>query len=190
MDANTEITIDDLQDAIVLQLAEQYPDLSVDAYPDDRKALALPACLVELTDLEGVDSDDPMTGQVSALARFDIYVVLGFKTADVKREVRRLSAAIAAFVHKRRWGLPVGPTEFVSAGPDEFDVVSDVVGVRGQRPDQWEVWRIEIQLLVHFGQTVWTNEGVIPTEVLASYVPIIGIPHEDDYFPIAEAPDV
>lgn len=177
MDANTTIDLDQLHQSIVDSIAAQFPALkTVEDYYQNRKSLALPACLVELYDMEPDPSIDPGTGQLSVNAGFSAKIIIGFKTANAKREIRKLAASIAAFIQHKRWGLPVGPAMVTSISPDDFE----------PELDQFEVFSIEWQQVVHLGDSVWSNAGAdpIPTVVLASWSPDTGLSHEQDYVDI------
>lgn len=178
MNANTEITLDAVHDAIVAAIRAQYPTLeTVSDYPDERVRVATPACLVELADLEPGDMD-PGTGQQAVLARFQARIVIGFRETKAKRAVRAWSAAFIAFLRGQRWGLPVGPARFVSAGPDEFS----------PELDQYEAWLIEWEQVLHLGETVWRDDGLPPAQLYLGYSPRIGPPHEADYRPVDGLP--
>lgn len=174
-DRNTEIDINALHQSIVDAIAAEFPALAtVEDHDEARQQLSLPAVLIELTALEPAPDIDPGTEQLAVLARYDAHVIIGFKTTKAKREIRRLTAALAAFIHGQRWGKPVGPAEIVDIVPDDFSPALD----------RYECWLITWQQAVHLGASVWTNDGEIPTVVLASFVPEIGIPNEPVYVPI------
>lgn len=174
---DTQIDLDALHQAIIDAIAAQFPDLETVAdYREDRREIPLPAALIELSDMEAVPDEDPGTGQLAVTARFDARLIIGFRTAQAQREIRKMAAALGVLVHLNRWGLPVGPAEVLSLGPDEFS----------PELDQFVVWRVEWAQVVHLGQSVWTNEGTIPLTVLYSSVPDIGPPHEDDYRDVLE----
>lgn len=146
MNANTEINLDDVHQAILDKIAEQFPDLvTVADYWDDRKRLPVPACLVELTDMEGAPEDDPGTEQLAVLSRWEARIIIGFRTSSAKREIRKLAAALGAFIHQQRWGQPIGPAEVTAITPDEFS----------PELDQYEVWRVEWQQVLNLGLSVW-----------------------------------
>lgn len=151
MDAHTEVDLNALHQAVLDGIATRFPDLvTVDDYRDDRQSLPLPACLVELVDLEPDAELDPGTEQLAVLARFEARLVLGFRTTSAQREIRKLAAAVGAHVHRNRWGLPIGPAEVTAIGPDDFS----------PELDQHQVWRVEWQQLVHLGQSVWDGSNM------------------------------
>jgi hypothetical protein len=169
------LDLDALHTAIVDRLAAQFPAMqTVAAYPGDRTTLRAPAILVELEDFEGAPDDNPGTEQLPVVARFSARIVIGFRTANAKREIRKLAAAVGVFVHRNRWGQHVGPAEVLTITPDDFEPALD----------QFEVWRVEWQQPLALGAGVWTNDGSIPTEVLFSVVPDIGPPNVDEYEPV------
>lgn len=172
MGPNTEIDLDQVHQDIVDAIKAQFTDLvTVEAYYQDRKRLPLPACLIELTDMEPSAEDDPGTEQLAVLANFEARLILGFRAANVHREIRKLAGSLGAFIHQNRFGQPIGPATVTAITPDEFD----------PEMDQYEVWRVEWQHVIHLGSTVWTNDGTIPTSVLASWEPDTGTENEDKY---------
>jgi hypothetical protein len=177
MNAVTEISLDALHQAIIDAVAGQFPDLAtVEDYREDRKSLPLPAVLIELVDLEAAPDEDPGTGQLAMTARFEARVIIGFRTASAEREIRKLAAALGAFARLNRWGMPVGPAEVLTIGPDDFS----------PELDQYVVWRVDWAQVVHLGASVWVNDGTIPNDVLYSVVPEIGPGNEDAYRNVLE----
>lgn len=172
MGPNTEIDLSTLHQAILNAIAAQFPSVNtVEDYRDDRRSLPLPAILVELSDLEADPESDPGTEQLAVTARFEARVIIGFRTANAEREIRKLAGSLAAFVHQQRWGQPVEGAQVLTVTPDTFD--PDL--------DQYVVWRVEWQQVIYLGQSVWTNDGEIPETVLFSYEPETGVPNEDKY---------
>lgn len=171
--ANTEITIEQMQDAITTSIAAHFPALKAVALydEDDRDGKPLPAVFVEIEDFEGAPDANPGTEQTAVQLRISARIVIGFRTAKAKTEIRKLAAAMAHFVNLNRWGLPVSPAEFLVAGPDDFEP-----GL-----DQFETWRVEWQQIVHLGESVWESDDTTPTEILYSWRPEIGPGHEGDY---------
>lgn len=173
MSVDTGLDIDAMHDALIAGATAQFPDLrTVADYHDDRDTLQMPALLFELVALEA-DDEDRGTEQLTMIARFEARVVLGFRTAAVEREVRKLAAAIALWINGNRFGQPIEPAEIMSVDPDPFD--PDL--------DQFAVWRIEWRHQVDIGTSVWINDGTVPDAVF-SWVPRTGVPHEDDYVAI------
>lgn len=173
MNANTEVDLAELHDAIVADIKVVFPDLAtVEFYREDRKTLPKPACLLEMSEFENLEDEDPGTEQLAVLAKFEAELVIGFRTPKAKQSIRLLAAALAAWLRKRRWTnysgttpkLPTGPALVIGAYPDDFKVMgrdSD------QGQEQYEVWRVEWQQVIHLGNTVWTDEGTVPAEVYA-----------------------
>ena len=175
MNAETEIDLDVLHEAVVAAIVAGMPAVaSVQAYPEDRTALALPAVLVDLEDMEAAPEADPGTEQLAVLTRWRARLILGFRTADVFRQVRKGAAQLAALVHLNRWGQPVGPARVTLVGPDPFD--PDL--------DQYEVWVVEWEQLVHLGASVWSGEGVVPETVFLGLEPETGPENIDKYVQI------
>lgn len=156
MNADTEIDLDALHDAVVAAIVAGMPTVaSVQSYPSERTALELPAILVDLEDMEAAPDVDPGTGQLALTTRWRARLVLGFRTADVYRQVRKGAAQLAHLVHLNRWGLPVGPARVTIVGPDPFD--PDL--------DQYEAWVVEWEQVVHLGASVWSGDCIMPQKV-------------------------
>lgn len=171
MNANTEVDLAELHDAIVADIKAAFPNLvTVEFYREDRKVLPKPACLLELSELEAIPDDDPGTEQLAVMAKFEAELVIGFRTPEAKRSIRLLAASLAAWLRMRRWTnysgttpkLPTGEAQVIGAYQDDFSMI-------GRDSDkgleQYEVWRVEWQQRIHLGKTVWTDEGTVPTEV-------------------------
>lgn len=170
---DTTITLDQVHDGIVAAIQAKFPTLqTVECYREDRKSLPTPACLVELTEMEAPE-DDPGTEQLAMLATFEALLVMRPRGTGInpKLEIRRMAAAFAAFARLQRWGCPVGPAKVLAAHPSDFE----------PELDQYEVWRVEWQQVLHLGETVWTDTGTQPTEVLAGQVPLVGPAYVDEY---------
>jgi hypothetical protein len=176
MNANTDIDLDTLHAAITADIAARFPDLqTVEFYrsdeQEDRKTLPTPACVLDLSEMEASPDDDPETEQLAVVAHFEASLVLRFNTPNAKRSVRRLAAAFAAWIHKRRWNdpanpakkLPTGPCVVVGAYKDDFSGLT--AGQRDMPLDQFEIWKVEWRQIVHLGQGVWNDEGETPTDV-------------------------
>jgi len=175
MTADTEITLDQMHDAVVSAISAAQPGFqTVAAYPPGRGRLPLPAILVDMEDMEAAPDDDPGTGQVAMATRWRARAVLGFRSAEVEREVRTAAAALVTTIHLNRWGLPVEPARVTVAAPDAFT----------PELDEYVVWAVEWEQIVHLGESVWLNDGTVPVTVLASWAPGIGPEHEGDYEPV------
>ncbi len=190
MNANTNIDLGVLHDAIVADIKAQFPQLvTVEFYREDRQDLPKPACLLELTELEADPDNDPGTEQLAVMAKFEAELVIGWRDVDgvkAKQSIRVLAAAFAAWLRMRRWTnpadpakkLPTGEAQVIGAYKDDFAVMGRQ---RDQELSQFEIWRVEWQQRIHLGNTIWTDEGATPSEVFVSSPPEIGIGNEDDY---------
>lgn len=170
--AKTELELGALHEAITAHIRAEFLGwVTVEAYRQDRKTLPVPACLVELVEMEAPEDLDPMTGQLALLTRWEARIVLGFRQAkNPALEIRKMAAALAAFVHGQRWGLPVGEARIQGAWPDDF----------APEQEQYECWRVEWQQVVHVGRSVFDDAGITPA-VLYSWAPEIGEAHEKQY---------
>ncbi|MEO3478142.1 hypothetical protein AAFO90_10730 [Phaeobacter sp. CAU 1743] len=174
------VELNALHDAILAQIRADFPALvTVGDYDEDRKDLLIPAVLVELVDMEGAPDEDPGTEQVPFVSKWVARVVLGFRTESVKREVRRLAAALGVKIHRQRWGQTVSPAQVTYIGPDAFD----------PEFDKFEVWAVEWDQQIDLGASVWPGEGVVPEVVKVGWAPDIGPGNEADYADSVEGPE-
>ncbi|WP_420023766.1 hypothetical protein ACN9JG_06300 [Cereibacter azotoformans] len=173
---NTALDLDALFDAAGESIGAAFPDLVlVEDYPEDRRALPTPCCLLELIDLE--PTDDPGTGQLAAVATMQARLLISFREPRAKRRVAKLAADVAHHVMGQRWGLPVEPARLTMIAVDDFD----------PELDRFEVWAVEWRQTIHIGASIWDDDGTPPTQVLASWSPDVGADHQGDYTDIGEA---
>lgn len=175
-----------LHTAITAAISAAYPALqTVEFYRaqnegSERLTLPIPACLLEMVEADEFSNPDPGSEQQALMVRFEARFVVGFRVASAKLAVRELATAFAAFIRAQgRWkdangvgiGGQGGACKVIGCYPDDFDPVLD----------QFEVWRVEWQQQLWFGNSVWSGEGVAPTTVFIGYAPDIGTGHEEDY---------
>lgn len=187
MNANTDIDLAVLHDAIVADIKAQFPQLvTVEFYREDRKDLPKPACLLELSELEAIPEDDPGTEQLAVMAKFEAELVITFRTPQAKQSIRVLAAAFSAWLRMRRWTNPADPTKKLPTGEAQvIGAYQDDFAVMGRQRDQelpqFEIWRVEWQQRIHLGNTIWTDEGSTPSQVFVSSPPDIGTGNEGKY---------
>ncbi|KAA0014428.1 hypothetical protein F0A17_01905 [Billgrantia pellis] len=172
MNADTQISLDELHQAILDQIAAAFPELATVAdYPDDRQRILAPAALIELTSMPAAPDDDPGTGQLALELQFELRYVVGFRGDNQGRVIRRNTAALAHFIQHNQWELPVEPARVLVCEPDVFS----------PELDQYHVWRIEWAQIVHIGANEWIDDGETPTEVWVGVSPLIGPENEEFY---------
>ncbi|KVE36757.1 hypothetical protein, partial [Burkholderia sp. TSV86] len=170
-----------LHDAIVAEIKARFPDLqTVEFYRTEERrggpdGLPLPAVLLDLSEFDPTPEIDPGTEQLAVNARFEAEIIFGFRKPTIKREIRKFAAAFGAWLRLRRWtGVRTGPAYVTSICRSDFN----------PELDQYEVWCVEWSQEIHLGNTVWTNDGSVPTQVFASVAPDIGKDHEPDYIEV------
>lgn len=176
MNANTTITLEQLHAAIIADIQAKFPTFrTVEFYRgegndfDDRKTLPVPACLLNLSELEASEDDEPLTEQLAVIAHFEAEILVKSTTQGAKMAVRSLAATMAAWLHNRRWNnpaattpkLPTGPCVVIGAYQDDFS--SMMPGKRDAPLDQFEIWKVEWRQKLHLGESVWTDDGSTPT---------------------------
>ncbi len=118
----SNLDLDLLHDAVIATIKVQFPALvSVEDYGADRKDLGIPAVLVELIDMEPDPDSDPGTEQLPVMSKWVARIVMGFRTPNVKREIRKLAGALGVLVHQNRWAQAISPAQVTYIGPDAFD---------------------------------------------------------------------
>ncbi|MEY8099041.1 hypothetical protein AB9F29_16690 [Falsihalocynthiibacter sp. S25ZX9] len=173
------IDLGDALDIVVASLAAQFPTFKTVAAEDEsRSELKVPALIVQMSEIEPSPDTDVHTGQLPCFVRFEARIVLGNRTAKVRREVVKAAGAIATFIHSNRLGVEWGPAVIGAIEPDEFSPIAN----------KFDVWRIEWVHEANLGDSYFVDDGVTPTELLISFAPEIGPDHEGDY--VAGVPDV
>lgn len=172
MNIDTRIDLNILHAQIVADIRAQFPMLAtVEFYRPERTQLAIPACLLSMTELEAAEDEDPGTEQIAVYAHFDAQLIVSFKQLNAKNSIRNLAGAMLAFLRKRKWSDPANPGkklptgECLPVGAYEDDFASMMAGQRDTPLDQFEIFRVEWRQLIHLGETVWTDEGVTPSIV-------------------------
>lgn len=179
--ADTEVTLPQMQAAISAAIAAAFPDFRTVEFDrdDEDENLPLPACLLEFVEAEPAPSNDAGTGQWPALARFEARVLLNArKTA--RADVKVVAVAVAAWLNLRRFpGVFVDPCQVIACEPDEF----------APSLDKFRAWRIEWVVPAMFGNSAWACNGGA-SQSFFSFAPYIGADHEDSYSPIEGPLDV
>jgi hypothetical protein len=173
-DANTELTLGGLHDAIEAQLAAAFPAFrTVQFYRDDEsESLPTPALLLEMTEAEPAPDRDSGTGQWHAFARFEGRIIMSARSGAAKREIRKAATALATWLNLRRFaGVPTDECQVIACERDEFS----------PKLDRFEAWRVEWVQLVMLGESAWINDGIVPEELYIGFAPDIGAAHELDY---------
>ena len=172
MNADTEISLDALHEAVIASIADAFPHLqTVEDYPDDKRRINAPAALIELTEMTAAPDDDPGTGQLALELQFELRYIVGFRGANQGRLIRSNAAALAHFIQHNQWGLPIEGARVMVCEPDAFS----------PELDQYHVWRIEWAQVVHIGENEWIDDGAPPSEVWVGVSPLIGAEHEEFY---------
>lgn len=177
-----------LHQAIVATSAAAFPGVHFEFYRQDRKNLPFGTgaagqppkayALLELAEMDASDND-PGTDQQAVAARFEAEIVIKSLQDNARLLIRALAGSYAAFLRKQmRWpGVLNGAIRVVGCYKDDFS----------PELDQYEVWRVE------WTQDVWLGDvsevlPPIPTQVLYSFVPLIGVPYETEYRDITGVP--
>jgi len=145
----------ELTELIIEKIRQNFTSLQTVAdYAVYENAIQTPACFVEFEQAEL--SKDVGTEQLPMTCRVIIRLILGFNSPTVQKELRNLSISMANFIHQNRWGHPdTSPAKLLGCYPDDFE----------PNAERYKVWKVEFEQDVLFGQSIWTNEGVIPTEI-------------------------
>lgn len=178
-DANTDVTIEGLHDAIQAAVVQAWPDFRVaEFYRDDEtERMPTPACLLEMTECEPApELSDGGTGKLPCILRFEARIIMLVRDKRVALELRKSATAFATWLHQ------LG--RFPGAITDRIEVIAC-------EPDDWmpanggfRAWRIEWVVPVLLGEDAWRNvDGVVPSAYY-SIVPEIGAANVDKYQPL------
>lgn len=179
-DIDPEVNFDALHDAIKAGIAAAFPDFkTVEFYRDDEDSLfPTPACLLAMTEAEPQPDSDAGTGQLPLLLRFEASIVMAHRSPATHKAVRKAAIALAAWLYQKKRFPPCDPVQVIAVEPDEF----------APKADKFCVWRVEFVMLGFFGETGWTNDGTVPTDVRYSFAPDVGNGNEDAYQPVDSEP--
>lgn len=177
--ANTEVTLPQLQEAVEAAVRAAFPQFKTVEFDrdDEDENIPLPACLLSFVEAEPAPDADAGTGQWPALARFEAHVLFNARRSE-RVEVKIAAVALAAWLNLRRFpGVNVDPCQVIACEPDEF-----APNVESRR-----AWRVEWVMPAMFGNSAWACEGdgAAPRSFF-SFAPWIGIPHEDRYVEAGE----
>jgi hypothetical protein len=174
-DANFIVDLDALNAAIVADIVAAFPSFQVVEFDreDEDQSFATPACVLEMTEAEPQKNLDAGSGQWPAMLRFDARIIFARRGAGVPQEIRKAATAFATWLNLRH---------FTGQQTDEVNVIACEKDEFAPHLDKFVVWRVEFVLVAFLGAPTWTNDGgVVPTDVLYSWAPNIGIPHEPEY---------
>lgn len=180
-DANTEVTLPQMQTAIATAIAAAFPEFKTVEFDrdDEDENIQTPAVLLEFVEAEPAPSNDAGTGQWPALARFQARLLLNAHKTQ-RADVKVMAVALAAWLNLRHFpGVFVDPCQVIACEPDEF----------APHVDKFRAWRIEWVMPAMFGNSAWLQDGDSHNSFF-SFAPYIGLPYEDHYAPIEGPLDV
>jgi hypothetical protein len=173
-DANLEMNLDALHDAIETAIKAAFPDFqTVEFYREDEDAnVPTPACLLDMVEAEPQKPSDAGSGMLPALVRIEARIIMARRTAATHRAVRKAATSLAGWLYLRRFpGVVTDEVEVIAIEPDEF----------APNVERFCVWRVEFVMLAFFGTDAWKNDGTVPTDAFYSIAPDIGIPNKEKY---------
>jgi len=144
------VNIDELHSKILAGLKSQFPTAKVSFYPRPGEAIATPAILLDLEDIQVDDPDDVGTEQTAVTLNFNAYVVLDYKSGK-KQTIKSLAASVLAYINGQRWGAAVGAAAVSGASPDKI----------AGREDDYEVMRVEFSHAAFLGIDVWEADQLL-----------------------------
>lgn len=122
------------------------------------------------------DTGDERTDVDATLVAY----VLTTDAPQLPRDVAALNLCevLLAYIPHKRWGLQdIGAPERVSAS-NLYDGGLDRQAVA--------LWAVSWSQRVRLGESVFAEDGTLPSEIYASWVPDVGIENQDKYTPIHE----
>lgn len=161
--------IDNLHNAILAGITSSIAGIGTyGSYPKVREVVITPAIFLDMVSMDM--GNDPGTGQLAVLARFQARVII--KSSDNSQmQVRNLAAEIARVVYNQSFGQNVTPAKIVSIGSDGFS----------PELDAYDIWLVEWEHEFHLGESVWDGDAVLPDKIFLGFSPEVGFSHENDY---------
>lgn len=167
-------------EGICAALADGLPGLRSVVEYGAQGDMETPLAMLRLTDMEHAGDPEDGTERVWVQCRWDVFLVVAkdsaLDAAQMRRELRQMSAAVAALVHGNRFGVQAMPARFVKVEAD----VPAPVGTDAA------CWRVEFEQDIPLGESVWGGEGVPVQTVLVSYTPRIGLEHKESYTEVTD----
>ena len=165
-----------LHEAIICGLREKLPGLSVELYPTIERRIALPAVIVELSEME--PGSDPGTGETALVGRFSARAIVDPNDDDAYMKVRELAARIIVAITHETWGLPIGIAHPVQISEDGFK----------PELDGYLVWVVEWSHEFHLGEVFWPYPDDTGKTLMIGLFPETGKGKEDKYWEAGETP--
>ena len=158
-DANTQVDIDAMQDAIEAQIAAAFPVFqTVEFEREDRKTpVNLPACMLELDEFETDDADpDPGDGLLAGYARFAARLIIPFRSSKIASVMPSAGGS----------GYTSAPTvSFSGGGAGSGAAATAVLGTNAKRTAR----RLSADLAAFLRLRRWTGIHSGPGEVVGFY---------------------
>lgn len=142
--ADEVFTLAGLCQAIEQQIQAALPGARTVAFwPSIRDRIALPAVLLEFSDVE--PGTEIGTGETSLVLQVEARIVLAPEQPHHQLQAAHLAGLLAVLLRAQTWGLAVEPAEFVQAGVDYT------------KPDldSYYVWQVQWRQQVYLGEETW-----------------------------------
>lgn len=188
MENYPELNLADVFKAIENDIKKRFPSLvNVVFFPDEPQSstqMPVPACLLDVSEMEVDLEVDPGTEQLPVRLSFSAFMVISAMTdGNTKLQIRLMAAALVSFLKFRHWVdhnspgtdnepnyLPSDPAIPVGAYRDDF-----TPGM-----DRFEVWRVDWEQVFYFGKSVF-DTSFLPSRVWLGLSPDIGEGKESEY---------
>ena len=163
-------SLDVLYGAIEQRIRDAIAGLAyVGTMPDMLQRVAVPAVVLELTELE--PGEDQGTGETALIARFEARVIVESDREQCHQQAAFAASQLAVLLRMQTWGLEVGHAEFVRAVQD------------WTRPelDSYAVWVVEWTQPLWLGQEEWPWPDQPPGSLVIGFSPDTGTSSEGNY---------
>lgn len=121
----------------------------------------------------------PGDGRTALQVRFAAFIVADKPTKrNPNTDIVALSLAITAAIEGKTLGVNVAHAAELQRAESGANAKLDKKGLA--------LWAITWTQVIYQGESNWSPEGTVPTEVLFSYAPHVGTPHEHDYTSVLE----
>lgn len=175
------MSIDALLAAIKLGIETDFSsiatvDFTADIHDRLRGSIDVPAVLIDCVRFPVLD-DSMVQGEIRATAQAALFILVDFKRTNAQSFARSLALQLGRFMHRKHWSVSGAlPTMVSNIEKDDF----------APELDRFEVWRVDFTSIITVRADSLEGYLLSPSNVLFSYVPRVGPPHEPAYRSIDE----
>jgi hypothetical protein len=154
-----------LEQAISDAISSALPDVPIQTYPRRATRLNVPCVLVLCDSFEPMDSDG--TERLLLKSKWLAYCVVADHAPNADTTARILAISVGKAVDDIEGKASQGYSKASLVGIFEDSFNPDL--------DGFLVWKVEFDIPIKVGESVWDGTGIIPTQVLVAFGDDIGV---------------